>query len=209
MSVLVQSDRESAWEAFSDACRQCRQCSLSETRKNVVIAKGRVPAPLMLIGEGPGADEDEQGIPFVGAAGKLLHLLLYAFDLTENDYHICNIVKCRPPQNRVPSPDEASACKPLLAKQFRLVQPKVIVLLGATACKYFLGTKTGITKLRGQWIEKNGYFIMPTFHPAYILRNNNERIRLWQDIGLVRAKLEALGDLQPMDDIPAMPHGRQ
>ncbi|MDD2579110.1 MAG: uracil-DNA glycosylase [Clostridia bacterium] len=209
MSVLVQSDRETAWQAFSESCRQCQQCSLSTTRKNVVIARGRVPAPLMIIGEGPGADEDAQGIPFVGAAGKLLNLLLFAFDLTDQDYHICNIVKCRPPQNRVPAPDEAAACKPLLAQQFRLVQPRVIVLLGATACQYFLGTKTGITKLRGQWIEKNGYFIMPTFHPAYILRNNNERIRLWQDIGLVRAKLEELGFLQPLDDIPVMPRGRQ
>lgn len=89
MSVLVQSDRETAWQAFSESCRQCQQCSLSTTRKNVVIARGRVPAPLMIIGEGPGADEDAQGIPFVGAAGKLLNLLLFAFDLTDQDYHIC------------------------------------------------------------------------------------------------------------------------
>lgn len=163
----------------------------------------------MFIGEGPGAEEDERGLPFVGAAGRLLDLLLTAHGLEPEHFHICNIVKCRPPQNRVPTPDEAKACKPWLAQQFRLVHPKIIVLLGATAVKYFTGSQEGITKIRGQWIEKNGFLILPVFHPAYILRNNNERGKLWDDIGLVRQKMEELGFLQPLPYQPDMPQGRR
>ncbi len=202
-------DIQSYWQQFVKDCQNCRACELGSSRKQAVVWRGCVQAPLMLIGEGPGADEDAQGKPFVGAAGKLLNLLLTAFGLDEQVCHICNIVKCRPPQNRVPTPEEAKACKPLLARQFRLVQPKVIVLLGSTAAKYFLNTQEGITKIRGSWIEKSGYYIMPTFHPAYILRNNRERMRLWQDIGLVREKLEELGHLEALTCQPEMPQGRQ
>ncbi len=202
-------DIKTYWQQFEQDCQNCRACELGNSRKQAVVWRGSVQAPLMLIGEGPGADEDAQGKPFVGAAGKLLHLLMTAFGLDEQVTHICNIVKCRPPQNRVPTPEEAKACKPLLARQFRLVQPKVIVLLGSTAAKYFLNTQEGITKIRGSWIEKSGYFIMPTFHPAYILRNNRERVHLWQDIGLVRDKLEALGYLEALTHQPEMPQGRQ
>ena len=129
--------------------------------------------------------------------------------LAPGQYHICNIVKCRPPQNRVPSPDEAKACRPLLGKQFQLVRPKVIVLLGATAFKYFTGSSEGISKVRGSWIEKNGYLILPTFHPAYILRNNNERGKLWDDIGMARQKMTDLGILPPLVCQPDMPQGRR
>jgi DNA polymerase len=163
---------------------------------------------LLFIGEGPGAEEDRLGVPFVGAAGKLLDLLLAAYGLTEKDYHICNIVKCRPPQNRAPSPEEVKACRPLLGRQFQLVKPKLIVLLGAVAYKYFTGLGDGISRVRGQWIEKSGYLIMPTFHPAYILRNNNERVRLWQDFGLVRQKMEELGLVEALQHQPDMPTGR-
>jgi DNA polymerase len=201
--------KEQVWQQFVQACNGCQRCLLSQSRRNVVIWRGSIQAPLMFIGEGPGADEDIQGVPFVGAAGKLLDLLLTAHGLTQDDYHICNIVKCRPPQNRVPTPDEAKACRPLLARQFQLVRPKVIVLLGATAYKYFTGGNEGITKIRGQWIEKNGYLILPTYHPAYILRNNNERIKLWDDIGLARQKIEELGYLQPLVHQPDMPLGRK
>ncbi len=199
---------EQAWQQFAAECAECRNCPLGATRKQVVIWRGARQAPLMLIGEGPGAEEDERGQPFVGAAGRLLDLLLTASGIEPDIFHICNIVKCRPPENRVPTPDEAKTCKPLLAKQFRLARPKVIVLLGATAFKYFTGSTEGISKVRGQWIEKNGTLIMPTFHPAYILRNNNERGKLWDDIGLVRAKMEELGYLQPLVHQPAMPQGR-
>ncbi len=198
-----------AWQQFIDLCENCTQCSLSQTRNHAVIWRGAVDAPLMIIGEGPGAEEDARGEPFVGQAGRLLDLLLKAYGLDESTYHIGNIVKCRPPENRVPTEDEAKSCRPLLAKQFNLVKPKVIVLLGATAYKYFTGGSEGITKIRGQWIEKNGYLILPTFHPAYILRNNRERIRLWEDIGLVRSKLEELGIMPPQVVQPEMPTGRK
>lgn len=197
------------WVQFVQACAACRRCSLAETRRQVVVWRGAEQAPLMFIGEGPGAEEDERGLPFVGAAGRLLDLLLTAHGLEPEQFHICNIVKCRPPQNRVPTPDEAKACKPWLAQQFRLVHPKIIVLLGATAVKYFTGSQEGITKIRGQWIEKNGFLILPVFHPAYILRNNNERGKLWDDIGLVRQKMEELGFLQPLPYQPDMPQGRR
>ncbi|MDD2534374.1 MAG: uracil-DNA glycosylase [Eubacteriales bacterium] len=206
------TDREmlpSNWQQFVDTCQSCRQCALGTTRNQAVIWRGACHAPLMIIGEGPGAEEDARGEPFVGQAGRLLDLLLKAYGLDEKTYHIGNIVKCRPPENRVPTEDEAKACRPLLAKQFNLVKPKVIVLLGATAYKYFTGGTEGITKIRGQWIEKNGYLILPTFHPAYILRNNRERVRLWEDIGLVRAKLEELAILPPLIVQPEMPTARK
>ena len=198
-----------AWEQLVSQCQDCRQCSLGSTRTQAVVYRGALQAPLMLIGEGPGAEEDARGEPFVGQAGRLLDLLLSAYGLDPSTYHIGNIVKCRPPDNRAPTLEEAKACRPLLARQFSLVKPKVIVLLGATAYKYFTGGEEGITKVRGQWIEKNGYLILPTFHPAYILRNNRERIRLWTDIGMVREKLESLGLLEPLVHQPDMPAGRR
>jgi uracil-DNA glycosylase len=203
------SEPSSQWLQFVQACTACRRCALADTRKQVVVWRGAEQAPLMFIGEGPGAEEDERGLPFVGAAGRLLDLLLTAHGLGPEYFHICNIVKCRPPQNRVPSPEEAKACKPWLAQQFRLVHPKIIVLLGATAVKYFTGSQEGISKIRGQWIEKNGYLILPVFHPAYILRNNNERGKLWDDIGLVRQKMEELGLIEPLPCQPDMPQGRR
>lgn len=196
------------WQQFLQTCADCRQCPLGNTRKQAVVYRGAINAPLMFIGEGPGAEEDERGQPFVGAAGRLLDLLLRAHGLEPEIFHICNIVKCRPPGNRAPSEQEAKACKPLLGKQFHLVQPRLIVLLGSTAFRYFTGSSEGITKVRGRWIEKNGYYIMPTFHPAYILRNNRERIRLWEDMGVVRRKMEELGYLTPLVHQPEMPQGR-
>jgi DNA polymerase len=198
-----------AWQQFLQDCANCRQCPLGQTRRQAVVWRGSCSSDLMFIGEGPGAEEDEKGQPFVGAAGRLLDLLLIGHGLDAEHYHICNIVKCRPPQNRVPTPEEAKACRPLLGRQFRLVKPKVIVLLGATAYKYFTGGQEGITKIRGQWIEKNGYHILPTYHPAYILRNNNERGKLWDDIGLARRKMEEMGLLEPLVHQPAMPQGRR
>ncbi len=187
------------WDDFLSACDACRACPLSETRTNVVVWRGSVQAPLLFIGEGPGAEEDRQGRPFVGAAGRLLDLGLEAFGLTGSLVHIANIVKCRPPGNRVPTEEEARACRPLLAAQFKFVRPRVIVLLGATAFRNFTGLTEGITKARGKWIEKSGYLILPTLHPAYILRNNREKIHLWNDLGMARVKLEELGLAPPLD----------
>lgn len=202
-------EKKETWADFLSACSQCQNCGLASSRKNVVVYRGAVRAPLLFVGEAPGADEDEQGKPFVGAAGKLLDLLLTAFAFPPESYHICNIIKCRPPENRVPTPDESKACKILLARQFRFVRPQIIVLLGATAYRNFTGSTEGITKVRGKWIEKNGYLIMPTLHPAYILRNNNERISLWRDLEKVRAKMEELSLIEPLALEPEMPAGRK
>lgn len=199
---------EYRWPDFVMECNRCHACALSETRTNVVIYRGSVEAPLMFVGEGPGANEDLAGQPFVGQAGRLLNLLLEAYDFSPNDYHICNIVKCRPPENRVPTMTEAKTCMPLLAKQIRFAKPKVIVLLGKTAYNYFLNTDEAIGKVRGTFIDKNGYLILPTYHPAFILRNNTERITLWKDIGIVRSKMEELGLIPPLQKIPDMPAGR-
>ncbi len=189
-----------AWDEFVSACENCTACPLAATRDRVVVWRGAVPAPLMLIGEGPGAEEDRRGIPFVGAAGRLLDTALDALGLTGDLYHIGNIVKCRPPGNRAPTEDESRACRPLLATQFRFVRPRVIVLLGATAYRNFTGLTDGITKVRGQWIEKNGYLILPTLHPAYILRNGRAKIDLWDDLAQARAKLVELGLAAPLGD---------
>lgn len=183
------------WLDFEKECSECKNCSLGKTRKNVVIYRGSIQAPLMFVGEGPGANEDEQGRPFVGRAGQLLDRLITAQDLPDSCYHICNIVKCRPPENRVPTRDEAKTCMPLLAKQIRFAKPKVLILLGGTAYKYFMNPEDTITKARGRWIEKNGFFILPTFHPAYVLRNGREKITLWNDVALAKEKLLELGFL--------------
>ncbi len=195
------------WDDFLSACENCRACPLAETRDRVVVWRGSIQAPLMFIGEGPGAEEDRRGLPFVGAAGRLLDSALEALGLTEDLIHIANIVKCRPPGNRVPAEEEAKACRPLLAAQFRFVRPRVIVLLGATAYKYFTGQKDGITKVRGQWIEKGGYAILPTLHPAYILRNGREKPHLWEDLAAARAKLEELGLAPPLEENAPSPSG--
>lgn len=191
-------DLPQEWQGFLQACQSCKNCELHKTRQNVVVFRGGLNAKLMLIGEGPGADEDRQGRPFVGRSGKLLDSLLEAQEFTNEDYHICNIVKCRPPQNRVPTEEEANACKRLLSAQFTLVKPKIIVLVGATAYKYFTNLNDPISKVRGQWIERGEYFILPTFHPAYLLRNPSKRSDLWQDFKTVRSKMEELNLIKPM-----------
>lgn len=152
----------------------------------------------MILGEGPGADEDRQGIPFVGRSGKLLDLLLKAFGFKEEDYHICNIVKCRPPGNRVPTREEAVACRPLLKEQMQTVRPAVYLLMGATAYRYFTGAEEGISKARGNWTVSNGCHVLPTFHPAYVLRDPSKKTLLWQDFASVRKKLEELDLLSPL-----------
>lgn len=168
----------------------------------MVISRGARTAPLVLIGEGPGAEEDAQGLPFVGRSGKLLNYLLQAHGLSEEHYHICNIVKCRPPENRKPSREEAAACRPLLDEQLRFVGAKVALLLGATAYNYFCENDEPISKARGRFIETRGMFVLPSFHPAYILRNNNMRIHLWNDIEAARKKLETLGLLPELTFVP-------
>ncbi len=184
-------------------CQACRRCQLSQSRTHVVISRGNPQADLMIIGEGPGQTEDETGLPFVGKAGQLLEKILASVNLdSERDVYICNIVKCRPPGNRVPTLAESSACRPYLMEQIRLVNPKIILLTGATAVKGVTGDTRGITKIRGQWLEWQGRLCMPILHPAYLLRNPSREVGspkwlMWQDIQAVQAKLKSLSPDQP------------
>ena len=179
-------------------CNACHRCDLGATRTHAVVGRGNIKAPIMIVGEGPGQNEDETGLPFVGKAGQLLEKILASVKLdTEQDVYISNIVKCRPPGNRVPTSDEIAACKPYLLEQIRLVDPKMILLTGATAVKGLIGDKRGITKIRGTWIEWEGRLCMPILHPAYLLRNpsreqGSPKWLMWQDIQVVRAKLDEI-----------------
>jgi uracil-DNA glycosylase len=178
-------------------CNSCQRCELGATRTNAVIGRGNPSANLMIIGEGPGQNEDETGLPFVGKSGQLLDKILASVELTEADVFIANIVKCRPPDNRAPTDSEMNTCRPYLMEQIRMVDPKVILLSGASSVKGLLGDKRGITKIRGEWIEWEGRFCMPVFHPAYLLRNQSRekgqpKWLMWQDIQAVKAKLEEL-----------------
>lgn len=182
----------SDWEELINECINCKRCNLGKTRTNVVIGRGSLNAPMMLVGEGPGEQEDKQGKPFVGPAGKLLDLLLEALMIKEEDYYIANIVKCRPPGNRVPLDEEAEQCLPYLRKQVSLVRPRIIVCLGATAMKYIIDRKAKITQIRGQWIERKGYWFMPTFHPAALLRDESKKALMWEDFKKVKQKLDEI-----------------
>ncbi len=185
-------------ERLAIHCKACQRCGLAAERTNVVVSRGSATAPILIIGEGPGQQEDEQGLPFVGKSGQLLEKILASVRLdTNQDVYICNIVKCRPPGNRVPTGDEMAACKGYLLEQIRLVDPKIILLTGATAVKGILGIKDGITKIRGQWFDWQGRLCMPIFHPAYLLRNQSRdkgspKWLMWQDIQTVRNKLDEL-----------------
>ena len=160
----------------------CKRCKLCKQRTNIVFGVGNPNAELMFVGEGPGADEDAQGEPFVGRAGQLLTKIIAAMGLKRNDVYIANCVKCRPPNNRNPEPDELETCMPFLMKQIEAIKPKIIVCLGAVAAKDILKTEVPISKMRGKIIEWNGYRLMPTFHPAFLLRNPNMKRPVWEDM---------------------------
>ncbi|HEY0094988.1 MAG TPA: uracil-DNA glycosylase, partial [Archangium sp.] len=160
----------------------CQRCKLCSGRKNIVFGSGNPRAELVFVGEGPGADEDAQGVPFVGAAGQLLTKMIEAMGYRRDDVYICNVVKCRPPGNRNPEPDEVTACEPFLRAQLQAVQPKVIVALGKFAAQTLLRDLTPITKMRGNWREYEGIKLMPTFHPAYLLRQPAEKKKAWEDL---------------------------
>jgi uracil-DNA glycosylase len=181
-----------SWEELTNECLSCRKCGLNTGRKNVVIGRGNTNASLIFIGEGPGEQEDIQALPFVGPAGALLDLLLNALMIEKDHYYIANIVKCRPPSNRVPLEDEAEKCLPFLRNQVALIKPKIIVCLGSTAMKYIIGNESKITQIRGQWIERKGYWIMPTFHPAALLRDESKKLLLWDDLKKVKQRLDEI-----------------
>ncbi len=180
------------WKTVSDQAGECNGCSLCERRTHVVFGEGNLNADVMFIGEGPGREEDLQGRPFVGPAGQLLDKMLAAIGMQRSEVYIANIVKCRPPQNRVPTDEEAQACLPYLRVQVGLIKPQIIVCLGATAAKYVYDPNVRITRERGIWKEKKGVWILPTYHPAALLRDPDKKREAWTDIQALRAKREEL-----------------
>ena len=178
-----------SWEELEQSIINCNKCKLCQNRINIVFGQGNKNAKVMMIGEGPGADEDKEGIPFVGKAGQLMNKALTGLGIKREELYIANIVKCRPPSNRVPEQDEAETCLNYLRNQVILVKPKIIVLLGSTTLKNILGKEYSITEARGKWIEKKGIYYMPTWHPAALLRDENKKIEFWNDLKLVKEKM--------------------
>jgi uracil-DNA glycosylase family 4 len=183
-------DHFESLEKVASYVRQCHNCALCQTRTHAVAGDGNANAPdLMFIGEGPGTEEDAQGHSFVGKAGKLLTKMIEAMGYQREQVYLTNVVKCLPPNNRTPLPEEMEKCLPYLQQQIRLVKPKIIIGLGATAIKGLLGKTSGITRLRGTWQEYEGIKLMPTFHPSYLLRDPSKKKVVWQDLQLVLAEL--------------------
>ena len=170
----------------------CRRCKLAPTRTHIVFGSGSATAELMFVGEAPGADEDEQGLPFVGRAGQLLTKIIEAIGMTRDEVYICNILKCRPPGNRNPEPDEIAACQPFLFRQIATIRPRVVCALGTFGAQTLLGTREPISRLRGELVDFRGAKLMATFHPAYLLRNPNEKRKVWEDVQKVRDYLVSL-----------------
>ena len=199
---------EITWELLEDQVARCQLCGLCRGITHKVPGQGDRSSPLMLIGEGPGQTEDEQGLAFVGAAGQLLTRMLASVEIDREKVYICNIVKCRPPFNRVPTEEEARACMLHLRMQTALLRPKVILLLGATAARYTLNPNIRITRERGIWTERKGVWMMPTYHPSALLRDESKKRDAWEDLKSLRQKLTELSlfesvRLQP----PAGPSG--
>jgi DNA polymerase len=167
----------------------CTRCKLHKGRNKIVFGDGNPQAELVFVGEGPGHDEDVQGLPFVGRAGKLLTQMIEAMGLQRKDVYICNVVKCRPPENRQPEREEVSTCSPFLLRQLDAIGPKVIVCLGSVAAQTLLETNRGISHFRGQWLEFRGRRLLATYHPAYLLRNPNAKGEVWKDLQKVMAVL--------------------
>ena len=183
------------WQALRDAVRECRRCDLCKQRKQAVFGVGNEAAPWLFVGEGPGADEDEQGEPFVGQAGKLLDNMLAAIGLRRGrEAYIANVVKCRPPGNRTPTPQEALACAPYLDRQIALIKPRLIVALGKTAATRLLGSEASLASQRGRLHSLRGVPVVVTYHPAYLLRSLPEKAKAWEDLLLAR---RALADANP------------
>jgi DNA polymerase len=167
----------------------CTRCKLHRGRNKIVFGDGNPKARLVFVGEAPGADEDKQGIPFVGRAGKLLTQMIEAMGLKREDVYICNVVKCRPPDNRKPEDDEVSTCSPYLLRQLDVIEPKVLLCLGAVAAQTLLATHRGISQFRGEWMDWHGHKLMATYHPAYLLRNPAAKSEVWRDLQKVMAEL--------------------
>ncbi|MEK6288706.1 MAG: uracil-DNA glycosylase [Acidobacteriota bacterium] len=184
--------RDLSLEAIREDIGDCRRCKLHEHRRTIVFGEGDPKARLVFIGEGPGAEEDASGRPFVGRAGQLLDKIIAAIGLKREDVYIANIVKCRPPGNRTPERDEVDTCEPFLFRQLAFIQPDVIVALGSPAFQCLMKTREPITRARGEWREWNGIKLMPTFHPAFLLRSPDKKREVWEDMKKVRDYLNAI-----------------
>lgn len=191
-TLPVFTPQDSSLEAIREDLGECVRCKLHQHRTKIVFGEGNPNADIIFIGEGPGADEDATGRPFVGRAGQLLDKIIAAIGLRREDVYISNIVKCRPPGNRTPERDEVATCEQFLFRQLAVIQPRVIVALGAPAFQCILRTKEPITKARGQWRDWNGVKLMPTFHPAYLLRVPEKKREAWEDLKKVRDYLSSL-----------------
>jgi uracil-DNA glycosylase family 4 len=180
---LPASDGRATLDEVRADLGDCQRCKLAPGRRHLVFGVGNPHARLVFVGEGPGADEDAKGEPFVGRAGQLLtEIITKGMHLRREDVYICNVIKCRPPGNRNPEPDEVAACEPFLVRQLQAIAPEVIVALGKFAAQTLLRSKTPITQLRGRWFDYQGIMLMPTFHPAYLLRNPGDKRLVWEDI---------------------------
>lgn len=190
MSLLPMAPDNDSMEQIRTDIGDCKRCRLCEQRNRIVFGSGNENARLVFVGEGPGADEDAQGLPFIGRAGQLLTQMIdntsdkEGFPIRRPDVYICNVVKCRPPENRTPLPDEMEVCGQFLYRQLNVIRPKAIVALGATAAKALLNTKDGITRMRGNWYQWRDIPVMPTYHPSYLLRpyNQNAKREAWEDL---------------------------
>lgn len=189
-ATSVAAEREAQLAKLAEDIQRCRRCPLYRTRTKAVVSDGSPEARLVFVGEAPGRDEDLQGVPFVGAAGQLLTKMIIAMGLRREDVYICNVLKDRPPGNRVPLPEEVDACMPFLVQQLAIIQPKVICVLGAVAAKALLGPHVAITKIRGQVWDYQGIPLVPTFHPAYLLRNPPAKKFAWEDLKKVKRLLK-------------------
>ena len=181
-----------SWDALKKECSACQNCELCRTRTNLVFGVGNEQAKLMFVGEGPGEQEDLQGVPFVGRAGKLLDDMLAMFDLSREDVYIANIVKCRPPKNRDPLPDEQDACYPWLERQIGIIRPSLLVCLGRIAAMRLIDPRYRITQQHGQWVSKDGMEMTAIYHPAALLRDPRRRPEAFDDMKEIAAKLKAL-----------------
>ncbi|PNU19632.1 DNA polymerase [Geothermobacter hydrogeniphilus] len=186
----VQADVRETLEQIRADLGECRRCKLCEKRNSIVFGVGNPDARLVLVGEAPGREEDRRGEPFVGEAGQLLDRILFAMGLQRSEVYICNVEKCRPPGNRDPEPDEIAACEPFLKRQLAAIAPQVIISLGRIASQALLRDQTAISRLRGHWREYQGIPLMPTFHPAYLLRNPTAKREVWEDVKQVMRRLD-------------------
>ena len=186
---------ENDYEVFKEKALKCERCNLRSSCTQVVMGEGSLDHKIMFIGEGPGASEDKKGRPFVGRAGRLLDKILESVNIKRDNIYITNIVKCRPPENRNPNDNEMKACSPILKTEIKYINPKVIVPLGSVASQYLIDSSIKITKDRGKWYNKGELYFLPTFHPAYLLRNENMKKPVWKDFKKIKKAVDRIEEL--------------